>query len=127
MNETPRLLREETQRALHQPCKPCVAPSQGLRHYEEVPLGKSQEGEEKKQPEPVANDTEGKDNDDDDAFPAEYDCLMIFGGPDSYASKRLRKLEHREVYAMDPSTPNFLKWSDTAITFDRIDHPDHVP
>ena len=25
-----------------------------------------------------------------------------------------------------PSTPNYLKWSQTAITFDQSDHPTHI-
>jgi len=35
----------------------------------------------------------------------------------------------REVNAtaLGEATPTFLKWSKTAITFDRKDHPDHIP
>jgi hypothetical protein len=35
----------------------------------------------------------------------------------------------REVNAaaLSEAVPNFLKWSETPITFDRKDHPDHIP
>jgi hypothetical protein len=36
-------------------------------------------------------------------------------------------MERREVYAAEPAMPTFLDWSRSAITFDRDDHPDHVP
>jgi hypothetical protein len=41
---------------------------------------------------------------------------MIFGGPVAYDSKRLRKLERREVHN-----------AELAITFDHDDHLDRVP
>ena len=33
----------------------------------------------------------------------------------------------REVYTAGPTTPAFLRWSESTITFDRTDHPDAVP
>ena len=33
----------------------------------------------------------------------------------------------RAVYATKPATPAFLWWSESAITFDRTDHPDSIP
>jgi hypothetical protein len=53
--------------------------------------------------------------------------LMIFGGTEAYASKRQHKLVRREVYAAEPVTPSYLKWSNSSITFDRSDHPEHIP
>jgi hypothetical protein len=52
---------------------------------------------------------------------------MIFGGTKAYTSKRQQKLVHREVYAAEPTTPTYPKWFDSSITFDRSDHPEHVP
>jgi hypothetical protein len=31
------------------------------------------------------------------------------------------------VYVVEPTTPAFLWWSWSAITFDRSDHPDSIP
>jgi hypothetical protein len=52
---------------------------------------------------------------------------MIFGRPESYISNHHQKLERREVYEAEPATPTFLKWSGSAITFDRSDHPKSIP
>jgi hypothetical protein len=54
---------------------------------------------------------------------------MIFGGPVVYESKHWQKLTTREVNAaaLGEVVPAFLKWLETAITFDRKDHPDHIP
>jgi hypothetical protein len=54
-------------------------------------------------------------------------CLMIFGEPAAYESRRRQKLTHREVYVAEPATRSFLRWSESAITFDRSDHPSSVP
>jgi hypothetical protein len=43
---------------------------------------------------------------------------MIFGGPESYASKHRQKLERWDVYKAKPAMPTFLKWSGSTITFD---------
>ena len=34
---------------------------------------------------------------------------------------------HRKVYTAELATPTFLRWSESAITFDRTDHPGSVP
>jgi hypothetical protein len=54
---------------------------------------------------------------------------MIFNGPMAYESKCRQKLIAREVNmtTLGEAIPIFLKWSKTAITFDRKDHPDHIP
>src|SRR5438128_2806505 len=52
---------------------------------------------------------------------------MIYGGTDAYESKCKQKLIAREINAITPATPKYLKWSKTPITFGRADHPDHVP
>src|SRR5438105_3096385 len=52
---------------------------------------------------------------------------MIYGGSDAYESKRKQKLTAREINAVTPVTPKYLKWSEAPITFGRADHPDHIP
>ena len=53
--------------------------------------------------------------------------LMIFGGSAAYDSKCCQKLMRHEIYMAEPATPIFLWWSESAITFDRTDHPEGVP
>lgn len=52
---------------------------------------------------------------------------MIFGGTEACASKRRVKVTERKVFAASPAVPSYLRWSESAITFDRSDHLDHVP
>jgi hypothetical protein len=52
---------------------------------------------------------------------------MIFGGSPARPSRRREKLIRREVFNTDVAKPSYLKWSEVPITFDRGDHPDHVP
>ena len=80
-------------------------------------------GEQGKEPVPATDDAEEKD----DAFPMPTGALMIFGGSTAYDSKRHQKVARREVYTAGPVTPAFLRWSESAITFDRTDHPNAVP
>ena len=49
---------------------------------------------------------------------------MIYGGSDAYESKWKQKLTAREINAVMPVTPKYLKWSEALITFSRADHPD---
>jgi hypothetical protein len=51
----------------------------------------------------------------------------IYGGPKSYESRRKQKLTAWEVMAVSLATPEYLKWSEVPITFDRNDHLDFVP
>ena len=74
----------------------------------------SNKGEHRKEPKPATDDTEGKDG----GFPTLDGCLMIYGGSVAYDSKRRQKLAHREVYTAEPAAPSFLRWSESAITFD---------
>jgi hypothetical protein len=85
--------------------------------------GGSKQRDGKKKPDPQEDDIEEKE----DAFPKETGCLMIFGGPTMYDSKHRQKLARQEVYAAEPATPAFLRWSRSPITFDRSDHPESVP
>ena len=70
----------------------------------------------------LMDDAEEKDN----SFLTPNDCLMIFRGSAAYDSKRRQKVARHEVYTTKPATPPFLRWSESAITFDRTDHPDSV-
>jgi hypothetical protein len=85
-------------------------------------MGGTRKGEQNKRPEPADGDVEGKD----DGFPYLDGCLMIFGGPAAYKSRGHQKLTRRELYAAEPATLAFLLWSDSAITFNRSDHPSSV-
>jgi hypothetical protein len=70
------------------------------------------------------------DNDDSTgvAFPGEDDAVhMIFWGSPARPSRWHEKLIRREVFNTDVAKPSYLKWSEVPITFDRKDHPDHVP
>ena len=57
----------------------------------------------------------------------EQQLNMIYGGSDAYESKRKQKLIAREINAITPATPKYLKWSEVPITFDRTDHPAVFP
>jgi hypothetical protein len=61
-------------------------------------------------------------------FPkAHKEVNHIFGGPDSYESKRKQKLMAQEVMAVGPATPEYVKWSEVPFTFNRSDHLDSIP
>ena len=48
---------------------------------------------------------------------------MIFANVES---KSRLKVINREVNMIVPATPSYLKWSQTAITFDQSDHPARI-
>lgn len=73
------------------------------------------------------NKKEGDKGAEDEFQEADKEVGCIFGGPDAYASKHRQKLALREVNAVAPATLEYLRWSEVPITFDRSDHPDHVP
>jgi len=85
--------------------------------------GGSNKGEQGKDPAPTADDAEEKY----DVFPMLDGCLMIFGGSAAYDSKCRQKVARREVYTAEPATPPFLRWPESAITFDRTGHADTFP
>jgi hypothetical protein len=45
----------------------------------------------------------------------------------AYESRRHQKLTRCEVHVAEPATPSFLQWLESAITFDRCDHPSSIP
>ena len=61
---------------------------------------------------PKDNDAEGE------GFPKVKNCLLIFGGRTAYLTASQRKHELQEVCAVSTATPSYLKWSESAITFD---------
>jgi hypothetical protein len=70
------------------------------------------------------------DNDDGAGavYPGEDGAVhMIFGGSPVRPSRRREKLIRREVLNADVVISSYLKWSEVPITFDRKDHPNHVP
>nr|AAM08549.1 Hypothetical protein with similarity to putative retroelement [Oryza sativa Japonica Group]AAM74436.1 Hypothetical protein similar to putative retroelements [Oryza sativa Japonica Group]AAP53204.1 retrotransposon protein, putative, Ty3-gypsy subclass [Oryza sativa Japonica Group] len=71
-----------------------------------------------------------KKDDEDDAPTGFQDSRKelndIFGGPLAYESKRKQKLTKRENNVVQPDTPQYLRWSETVIKFNRSDHPDRV-
>ena len=85
--------------------------------------GASNKGEHRKDPKLSVDDAEEKDSD----FPMLDGCLMIFGGLVAYDSKHRQKLTCREVYMAEPAVPSFLRWLESAITFDWTDHSKSVP
>jgi hypothetical protein len=61
-------------------------------------------------------------------FPESHkEVNYIYDGPDSYESRRKKKLIACEVMAVSPATLEYLKWSKIPITFNHSDHPDFVP
>ena len=56
--------------------------------------------------------------------------LMIFGGPVASEPRCRQKLTARDVNVatyLGEAIPAFMKWSETAITFNRMDHPNYIP
>jgi hypothetical protein len=75
-----------------------------------------------------APDQEEKPEDPKGNFPeAHKEVNYIFGGPDSYEPKRKQKLTAQEVMVVEPTTPEYLRWSEIPITFDRGDHQNFIP
>jgi hypothetical protein len=61
-------------------------------------------------------------------FPESHkEANYIYGGPDSYESRRKQNLTTQEVMAVSPTTPKYLKWFVVAITFDQSDHLNFIP
>ena len=86
-------------------------------------FGGSNKGVHRGDPKPAVDDAEGKDG----GFPTLDGCLMIFGGSATYDSKHRQKLACCKVYTAEPAVPTFLRWSESAINFDRTNHPECVP
>ena len=64
-----------------------------------------------------------EDKEEDDSFPNVNSTLMIFAHVES---KSRLKVTNREVNMVAPTMTTYLKWSQTAITFDQSDHPARI-
>jgi hypothetical protein len=62
-----------------------------------------------------------------DDFPKTDVCLMIFGSPTAVEGRRQPKIIARAVHAVEHAVPQYLQWSEEAITFDQKDHPSVIP
>jgi hypothetical protein len=77
---------------------------------------------------PRGCDQEKKPKEPKGKFPKTHkEVNYIYGVLDSYESRQKQKLTVREVRAVSPATPEYLKWSKVPITFDRSDHLNFVP
>jgi hypothetical protein len=74
-----------------------------------------------------ANQEKKVDEPKNNFLKARKEINYIYGGPNFYESKRKQKLTDREIMIVSPATPEYLKWSEVPITFDRGDHPDFNP
>jgi hypothetical protein len=59
-------------------------------------------------------------------FLGEEVVMSIYGGPVPHESRCKLKLMSWEVHAVSPAIPQYLRWSESPINFDWIDHPDCV-
>jgi hypothetical protein len=53
--------------------------------------------------------------------------MSIYGGPAPHKYRRKLKLMSQVINAVSPATPKYLRWSESPITFDQMDHPDSIP
>jgi hypothetical protein len=58
---------------------------------------------------------------------AHKEVNYIYGGPESYESRRKQKFTVWEVMAVSPATLDYLKWYEVPTTFDCSNHLDFVP
>ena len=75
--------------------------------------------EQKKKP----DDKAGGGGEKEDGFLEADGVLMIFGGPTVCESKCKQKVVRCEVFTAEPTALSYLHWSESAITFNRTDHP----
>jgi hypothetical protein len=60
-------------------------------------------------------------------FPEEKAVMSIYGVPAPHESHRMLKLTSRAVNAMSPAALGNLRWSESPITFNQMDHWDSIP
>jgi hypothetical protein len=53
--------------------------------------------------------------------------MMIFDGTPARLSRRKHKRILQEIYHTEPFVPSYLRWFETAVTYNNTDHPDHIP
>lgn len=73
----------------------------------------------------------GKDEDLEDSqgngHQEPKDHLMIFDDSDDYETMCQSRLTTLEAYVFEPAMAHYMKWSELSISFDCIDHTDHIP
>jgi hypothetical protein len=53
--------------------------------------------------------------------------MSIYSGPAPHESERKRKLTSWAIHAICPATLEYLRWSESLITFDQTNHLDSIP
>jgi hypothetical protein len=53
--------------------------------------------------------------------------MSIYGGPNPHESRRKLKLMIRAISDVSLATPEYLRWSESLITFDLTDHSNYIP
>jgi hypothetical protein len=53
--------------------------------------------------------------------------MSIYSGPAPHKSQHKLKLTGRVINVVSPAVLEYLHWSESLITFDRMDHPDSIP
>jgi hypothetical protein len=53
--------------------------------------------------------------------------MMIFDGMTALPLRHKHKRILQEIYHTKLVVPSYLRWSEIAVTYDRMDHPDHIP
>jgi hypothetical protein len=59
-------------------------------------------------------------------FPREKAVMSIYSGPAPHESERKRKLTSWAFHAICPATLEYLRWSESLITFDQTNHLDSI-
>jgi hypothetical protein len=93
--------------------------SRSVKCFISKPLAK------KAKPEELAKPAEQEAPTED--FPETTGCLIIFSGAKAYGDKCRLKAAQREVHAVEPIVPQYLRWSEFHIVFNHRDHPDRIP
>jgi hypothetical protein len=62
-----------------------------------------------------------------DHFPEEKVVMSIYDGTAHHESWCKLKLSSQAVNVVSPTSPEYLRWSESPITFDRTDHPYSIP
>jgi hypothetical protein len=60
-------------------------------------------------------------------FTGEKAVMSIYSGPIPHESQCKLKLTSQAVNAVCPATPEYIRWSESPITFNRTDHSDSIP
>jgi hypothetical protein len=63
-----------------------------------------------------------------DNFPKEDGAVvMTFSGMPARPLRCKHKHILQEIYHTEPAVPLYLRWSETTVTYNRVDHHDHIP